>query len=48
MTAASPMAPAQGLYLGFVNYDLPEDAKQNTMEMSETSQDLASRKRRLQ
>lgn len=48
VTAASPMAPACGLYLGFVKYDLPEDDQTDAVESLETSLDPESRKRRLQ
>ncbi|KAK9217516.1 hypothetical protein WN943_006143 [Citrus x changshan-huyou] len=47
VTAASPMAPACGLSLGFVKYDLPEDDQTDAAESLETCPDPVSRKRRL-
>ncbi|KAH9685143.1 tRNA pseudouridine synthase [Citrus sinensis] len=39
VTAASPMAPACGLSLGFVKYDLPEDDQTDAAESLETCPD---------
>ncbi|KAJ4717444.1 tRNA pseudouridine synthase [Melia azedarach] len=47
VTAAPPMAPACGLYLGYVRYDLPSEAETDTAESSVTSPTPASQKRRL-